>query len=137
MNVDSLFSYKYRRKLDKKIVNYTYDKLKNIPNIAYIIITIHTIFILYTFTVLFTYDKNSRAYYVCFTFLTLMILINYYFDACPITQLERMLLKNRNWYGFPYNLVFALLNLEINKYRVAIMFWIITISTFIYLISYN
>ena len=129
MNVDSLFLINIE---ENKIVNYTYDKLKNIPNIVYNIFTPFLFYILLLF-----YLLMIMSYYVCFTFLTLMILINYYFDACPITQLERMLLKNRNWYGFPYNLVFALLNLEINKYRVAIMFWIITISTFIYLISYN
>lgn len=134
MNTALLFSYKYRRKLDKKIVDYLYDKFKDVPYSSYLIIIIHTIFILFTFTMLFTSDRNSIFYYISFGILICMIFVNFYFYACPITQLERLLLQSKNWFGFPYNLVFSILNLEINKYRVGIMFSIITIGTFLYLV---
>ena len=119
----NIFSYKYRRQLDRKLVDYTYDKLKNIPNIAYVIIIIHTIFILFCFTTLLFCNKHNLFYNISLCILILMIIINYYFDACPITQVERKLLNNKNWYGFPYNIIFNILNIKITKNRVAAIFW--------------
>ena len=40
----SLFSYKYRRKLDRKLTDYVYDKINHIPYIAYIVIFFHAMF---------------------------------------------------------------------------------------------
>ena len=123
----SLFSYKYKRKLDKKLIDYVYDKINHIPYIAYIVIFFHAMFFISLLTVVCICNKNTLYFKLYFGLLIFMILINKYFDACPITRLERKLLKNNNWYGFPYNFFFDLFNIKISKFRVAVVFWSISL----------
>ena len=78
-------------------------------------------------TVVCICNKNTLYFKLYFGLLIFMILINKYFNACPITRLERKLLKNNNWYGFPYNFFFDLFNIKISKFRVAVVFWSISL----------
>jgi len=121
--MENIFTYKYKKSISTRFTKWCYDKLKDIPYISYIIIFIHSLFIiLLTFTVFFC-NKQSILFKLSFILLILVILINKYFDACPITRLERKLLKNKKWFGFPYNYIFDLFNIPINKFRVAVVFW--------------
>ena len=52
--MNDIFSYKYKKKLSDNITNWCYDKLKNIPYISYIVIFIHSLFIvLLSFAIVF------------------------------------------------------------------------------------
>ena len=117
------FSYKYKKKMSDVFTNWCFDKLKDIPYIEYITILIHSLFIILLTFIVFYCKKQSILFKIALIILILLVLINKYFDACPITRLERKLLKNKKWFGFPYNYIFDLFNIEINKFRVALMFW--------------
>ena len=121
--MNDIFSYKYKKNLSENITNWCYDKLKNIPNISFIVIFIHSLFIVLLTLAIVCCEKQHILFKLSLFFLIFIVVINKYFGACPVTRLERKLLKDKKWFGFPYNFIFDLFNVKINKHRVGIMFW--------------
>jgi len=119
-----MFYYEAR----KKQVNYLIDKILDYINslnidsntIGFGIIIIHYLLIIFIATYL-VFGKNNKYYYISLSIFLFSILINLYFNCCPVLKIERKLINEPKWAGLYEILRFF--NIEPNTNNIKISFW--------------
>ena len=119
-----MFYYEARKKqlnyLIDKVVDYINSLNIDPNNIGFVIIIIHYLLIIFITTFL-VFGKINNYYYFSFSVFLFSILINLYFNCCPVLKVERKLINEPNWAGL-YE-VLRLFNIEPNTKNIKTSFW--------------
>ena len=115
------------RKMHMKHIIDNIDIIKNNIKInntqfVYSIIVIHTIIVGICILYLLL-CKIDKIYFIFILIWILIIILNFYFNGCVLTRIERYYLKDDKWYG-PPTLPFLLIGYPITKKEANIVIYI-------------
>ena len=131
------------RKMHMKHIIDNIDIIKNNIKInntqfVYSIIVIHTIIVGICILYLLL-CKIDKIYFIFILIWILIIILNFYFNGCVLTRIERYYLKDDKWYG-PPTIPFLMLGYPISKQEannfIYVCSFIITITIIVKLFLY-
>lgn len=119
-----MFYYEARRKQLNYLIDKTLEYIETLNvdpnNVGFAIIMIHYLLIIFIVSYL-TIGKINKYYYLSFSIFLFSILINLYFNCCPVLKVERKLINEPKWAGL-YELL-RFLNIEPNTKNIKNSFW--------------
>ena len=119
-----MFYYEARKKQLNYLIDKTLEYIETLNvdpnNVGFAIIMIHYLLIIFIVSYL-TIGKINKYYYLSFSIFLFSILINLYFNCCPVLKVERKLINEPKWAGL-YELL-RFLNIEPNTKNIKNSFW--------------